>query len=184
MPRISIGLRLRQMRRQRKLSLDVLAAQTGLTKSYLSKLERAIKVPSIASTIKIAKAFGVQVGHLFGETTDQNGVCVVRKDERKPVTRPGTKNGYYYESIVYKRHSKCMEAFIVRSPRQFKDNTFYEHAGEEMIFVLKGRVEVVVADRRTVLGPGDSIYFDGHLLHRSRSLSATQAETLVVVGGV
>jgi len=172
------------MRRQRKLSLDVLAGKAGLTKSYLSKLEREINVPSIASTLKIAKAFGVQVGQLFGETTDQNGVCVVRKDERKPVTRPGTKNGYYYESIVYKRHSKCMEAFIVRSPRNFKDNIFYEHAGEEMIFVLKGKVEVMVADKCMVLGPGDSIYFDAHLLHRSRSIGPVQAETLVVVGGV
>lgn len=184
MVRLSLGLRLRQMRRQRKLTLDVLAAQTGLTKSYLSKLERAIKVPSIASTLKIAKAFGVQVGQLFGETADENGVCVVRKEERKPVNRPGTRNGYYYESIAYKRHSKCMEAFIVRPPRKFKDNTFFEHAGEEMVFVLKGRVEVRVADRCIVLGPGDSIYFDAHLLHRSRYVGATQAETLVVVGGV
>jgi transcriptional regulator with XRE-family HTH domain len=172
------------MRRQRKLSLDALAGKTGLTKSYLSKLERGINVPSIASTLKITKAFGIQVGQLFGETTDENGVCVVRRDERKPVTRRGTRNGYYYESIAYKRRSKCMEAFIVRPPRQFKENTFFEHAGEEMIFVLKGRVEVAVADKRIVLRLGDSVYFDGYLLHHSRSLSATQAETLVVVSGV
>lgn len=184
MARLSLGLRLRHMRRQRKLSLDVLADKTGLTKSYLSKIERGVSAPSIASTIKIAKAFGVQVGQLFGEIADENGVCLVRKGERKPVTRLGTKNGYYYESIAYKRRSKCMEAFIVRSPRHFKNNIFYEHEGEEMIFVLKGRVEVTVANKCMVLGPGDSIYFDAHLLHRSRYLGATQAETLVVVGGV
>lgn len=172
------------MGRQRKLSLDALARQTGLTKSYLSKLERGIKIPSIASTLKVAQAFAVEVGQLFGETADDNGICVVRKNERKPVMHPGTRNGYYYESIAYKRRSKRMEAFVVQPPRHFRDKTLFEHAGEEMIFLLQGRVEVVVADRRTVLGPGDSIYFDGHFPHRSCSLGTKQAKSLVVVSAV
>lgn len=175
-----LGLRLRNLRRQKNLSLDVLAAKTGLTKSYLSKVERGAKTPSLASILKITKAFGIQVGHLFGEITDDDAFCVVRKEERKPIARQGTEKGYKYEAIAHQRRSKCMEAFIMHPPRKFEDKTLFEHEGEELIFVLKGRVEVVFADRRVVLGPGDSIYFDGCQLHRSRSLTAS-AETLVVV---
>jgi transcriptional regulator with XRE-family HTH domain len=178
-----LALRLRKVRRQQSLSLDALAGKTGLTKSYLSKIERGVKTPSLASILKITRAFGIQVGHLFGETTDNNAISVVRKEERKPIARPGAEKGYKYEAIAYKRRSKCMEAFIMHPPRRFEDETLFEHEGEELIFVLKGRVEVVFADRRVALGPGDSIYFDGCELHRSRSLTPV-AETLVVVSAM
>lgn len=180
----SVALRLRQMRRQRQLSLGALEAKTGLTKSYLSKVERGLTMPSIATMLKIARAFGVQVGQLFGEVTDEQGVCVVRRHERKRMVRPGSKTGYRYEAIAHKRQQKRMEAFIMRPPREFEGDRLFEHEGEELVFVLKGRVEVVFTDRKIVLGRGDSIYFDGHLLHRSRSLGTRAAETLVVVGGV
>lgn len=176
-------MRLRKIRRQDGLSLDTLAAKTGLTKSYLSKVERGVKTPSLASILKITKAFGIQVGHLFGETTDDDTICVVRRSERKPIARQGAKKGYKYDAIAYKRRSKCMEAFIMHPPRHLEDGTLFEHEGEELIFVLKGRVEVVFADRRVVLGLGDSLYFDGCQLHRSRALTAS-AETLVVVSAV
>lgn len=179
----SVALRLRHMRRQRRLSLAGLEAKTGLTKSYLSKVERGVTVPSIASMLKLARAFAVPVSHLFGEATDDQGVCVVRRHERRRVVRAGTTTGYRYEAIAHRRRQKCMEPFVMRPPRAHEGNKLFEHEGEELIFVLKGRIEVVFSDRKVVLGPGDSIYFDAHLLHRSRSLGRRPAETLVVVGG-
>lgn len=152
----SVALRLRQMRRQRRLSLGALEAKSGLTKSYLSKVERGLTVPSIASVLKLARAFGVPVGQLFGEATDEQSVCVVRRGERRRIVRPGTAKGYRYEAIAYKRWRKCMEAFIMHPPRQFDGDKLFEHEGEELIFVLKGRVEVVFTDRKVVLGLGDA----------------------------
>ena len=177
------ALRLRKIRRQHSFSLDSLAVKTGLTKSYLSKVERGVKTPSLASILKITKAFGIQVGYLFGETTADDTISIVRRNERKPIAREGARQGYKYEAIAHKRRSKCMEAFIMHPPRHLEDGTLFEHEGEELIFVLKGRAEVVFADRRVVLGPGDSIYFDGCQLHRSRSLTPS-AETLVVVSAM
>jgi transcriptional regulator with XRE-family HTH domain len=180
----SIARRLRHMRRQRGLSLAGLEAKTGLTKSYLSKVERGITTPSIATIIKLAQAFSVPVGQLFGETADENDICLVRKDQRKTVVRRASEAGYHYEAIAHKRKSKCMEAFIMRPPVHVDERTLFEHEGEELIFVLRGRVEVLFADRRLVLEPGDCLYFDAHLLHRSRSIGSKSAETLVVIGGV
>lgn len=175
-----LALRLRTIRRERNLTLDELAARTGLTKSYLSKVERGLKSPSLASVLKITRVFGIQVAHLFGEATDKDAVCVVRRNERKAVARPGAKKGYRYEAIAHKRRAKRMEAFIMYPPRQFEDDSLFEHDGEELIFVLQGKVEVVFVDRKVVLSAGDSIYFDGCLMHRSRALTAG-AHTLVVV---
>jgi transcriptional regulator with XRE-family HTH domain len=182
MSRLSIGVRIRQMRRQGRLSLGALEAKTGLTKSYLSKVERGVTVPSIASVLKLARAFGVDVAQLFGEKTGDATICVVTRAERKRMARSGSGTGYVYEAIAHKRRSKCMEPFIMRPPQRFATDELFDHEGEELIFVLKGRVEVNFADRRVVLAAGDCVYFDAHLLHRSRSLGRTPAETLVVIG--
>jgi transcriptional regulator with XRE-family HTH domain len=181
---LSVALRLRHIRRQRAMSLAALEGKTGLTKSYLSKIERGLTTPSIATMIKLAKAFDVQVGHLFGETADDDAICVVRKHQRKRVIRRASGIGYQYEALAYTRRSKCMDAFIMRPPLNADEHALFEHEGEELIFVLSGRVEVMFSDRRVVLEAGDTVYFDAHLLHRSRSLGAKLAETLIVVGGL
>jgi transcriptional regulator with XRE-family HTH domain len=171
-------------RRQRGLSLAGLETNAGQTRSYLSKVERGISTPSIATIIKLAQAFSVQVGQLFGETADENDICLVRKDERKTVVRRASEAGYHYEAIAHTRKSKYMEAFIMRPSLDADERTLFEHEGEELIFVLRGGVEVLFTDRRLMLEPGDHLYFDAHLLHRSRSLGSSSAETLVVIGGV
>lgn len=176
-----LATNLRLMRRQRAMTLDELAATTGLTKSYLSKIERGLSVPSIATALKLARAFGVQVGQLFGDSGAEL-VCVVRKDERQPFQRPGSRAGYQYAAIAAGRAVKIMEPFIMNPPAKLTpEDIMSEHDGEEFIFVLKGRVEVVFPNRRVELGAGDSIYFDSRLPHRCRSMGSTLAEALVIV---
>jgi quercetin dioxygenase-like cupin family protein len=57
---------------------------------------------------------------------------------------------------------------------------FFDHAGEEFLFVLKGRIEFQVGGERWVLREGDSLYFDSHIPHRGWSLGGV-AKVLVVI---
>jgi len=84
----SVARRIGFIRRQRKLSLDALAKRTRLTKSYLSKIERGLSVPSIASIMKLSRAFGVEVAHLFGETIEENNICIERHRPARANGRP------------------------------------------------------------------------------------------------
>ncbi|WP_235537509.1 helix-turn-helix domain-containing protein, partial [Sphingomonas sp. Root1294] len=68
-------------RRRRGLTLAQLAGATDLDKGYLSRVERGQKSPSISTLLKIAEALGVQVGQLFGETTSEEAILVIRRDE-------------------------------------------------------------------------------------------------------
>lgn len=69
---------LRPVRRQRGLTLEALAAQTGLTKSYLSKIERGQSTPSIAVALKVARALDVDVGRLFSDEAAREKIAVER----------------------------------------------------------------------------------------------------------
>lgn len=69
------------------VTLETLAEKTGLTKSYLSKVERGLNTPSIAAALKLAKALNVQVEELFSEESDGvDGYSIVRRDQRKSLS--------------------------------------------------------------------------------------------------
>jgi len=72
-----------------------------------------------------------------------------------------------------------MEPFLFTFPSQIDKYVFFEHEGEEFMFVLSGRVEWQAGSHKLVLEPGDSIYFDARLPHRGRSLEG-EALALVV----
>ena len=177
----SIGDRIRFMRKQRGMTLDQLAETASLTKSYLSKIERGISVPSIATALKVAGSFEMSVGQLLGEERGDESLCVVRRSERKPFMREGSASGYNYEMVAAPKRFKTMEPFIMRPPFEFEIDQFFEHVGEEFIFVLSGTIQFELPNWQVVLKAGDAIYFDSHLPHRSRSLGKKLAETLVVV---
>ena len=175
--------RVKRLRELKALTLEALAQRTGLTKSYLSKVERGRSIPSIATAMKLADAFDVAVGDLFGTGGASSDFVVVRKDQRKPFNRAiGEHAGYRYEAIAPGVTHALFEAFVMQPPANgagVRDT--FEHAGEEMIFVLKGRLELSLPNHKVTLGAGDCIVFDGHLPHRSVSVGKQQAEALVIV---
>ena len=177
----TIGSRVRFLRSRDGISLDELAARSGLTKSYVSKIERGLSVPSISTAMKLAESFGMTVGQLLGENQYDDAVCVVRKGQRRKFMRAATSSGYNYEMLAAGKRFKTMEPFIMYPPTEFQGNRMFQHPGQELIFVLSGTVEVQFADRRFLLNKDDSVYFDAHVPHRSRSVSVAPAQALVVV---
>ncbi len=178
-----IGTRVRFLRKQRNMTLDQLSSLSNLTKSYVSKVERGVSVPSISTAMKLAESFNITVSQLLGEEGYEDAVSIVRRDERRAFMRPGAGSGYNYELIAAPKKFKCMEPFVMRPPLQFQDKRVFEHSGEELLYVLSGSVEIEISGKVSRLNVGDAVYFDAHLPHRTRSIGGKQATALVVVSG-
>lgn len=176
-----IGLRVHFLRKQRNMTLDQLSKLSSLTKSYLSKIERGVSVPSISTAMKLAESFDITVSQLLGEEGYEDAICIVRRNDRKKFMRAGTGSGYNYELIAAPKKFKCMEPFIMRPPKQFQDRRVFKHAGEELLYVLSGCVEIELSRKISRLSAGDAVYFDAHIPHRTRSVGEKQAAVLVVV---
>ncbi|OBJ14750.1 DNA-binding protein [Mycobacterium colombiense] len=163
---------LRAVRKQRGLTLEELARQTGLTKSYLSKIERRCSTPSIAVALKVAKALDVDVGRLFSEEAAQEKITVERA--------AGDAEGERYRVLASSLLGKSMSPFVVRPTEQLADDPHPEHAGQEFMFVHAGTVELDYGDQTFTLEPGDSAYFDASVSHKIRAVGAERAEVVVV----
>ena len=167
---IRVGEKIKALRESKGLSLRDVAETTGFSTALLSQMENHLISPSLGTMTKLAVAFGVKVGDLLGEDHEEP-FSIVRKDERKKISRfaskDGVKYGYVYEALGLDKKDRRMEPFIVTlEPATVKTSKNSAHEGEEFIFVLEGEMEVILGDHTDVLYPGDSIYYDSAIPHR------------------
>ena len=167
---VRVGEKIKMLREEKGLSLKELADLTGFSTALLSQMENHLVSPSLGTLIKLTKALEVKVGDFLGETKGEP-FAIVRKDERKTVSRfaskDGVKYGYSYESLGFEKKDRHMEPFIVTlEPATVKNSKTSTHEGEEFIFVLEGEMEVIFGNHTDILYPGDSIYYDSTIPHR------------------
>jgi transcriptional regulator with XRE-family HTH domain len=179
---LAIGQRLRKSRKERGLTLDVLAEKTGFSKSYLSQIENLKREPSIGTLTKIAYALGVDALFLISGVqpeAEQSDFTLVRADERKPVPDAFGKTGLSYESVAYKKKDRLMDAYIVEMGFDFPKGT-KPWEGQEFVFVLEGTHEFVYDGKSYALHKGDSYYFDTSKTHMGRSIGSKPSRVLAV----
>ena len=177
-----MSTRLKPLRKRLGFTLDALAEETGLTKSYLSKVERGLSTPSVATALKIAGALDVNVEELFSDDVDGNSqYSLVRAGSRRSFGDAG--KGISYSSLTDQVSTRKILPFVIRPKAEFGDAAFKEHFGEEFLFVYRGKIEVDLHSERLQLDAGDSLHFSAQIPHRIRRLGDEDTELLIIVVG-
>ncbi len=176
-----VGARIRKLRRGQGVTLETVALRSGLSKGYLSKVERGLKSPPISTLSRIAVALGLDIAAFFERDGADLKCSIVRQDERQPITRDGSLFGYYYEAIAHPYHRKAMEPFIITLTPHATDKTIFSHEGEEMMLVLEGKMLFYFGEERHLMAEGDCVYFDSGVPHRGECSGEKEAKVLVVI---
>ncbi len=176
-----IGRNLRMLRKLKGLTLEALAEKSGFTKGYLSKVENSDKAPPVSTLINIARAIGVSLSEVFGEDREQTSFCLVAKDERIQMARNGSSFGYAYETLAHKYPRKRMEPYILTVPPDIEEHPLFQHPGEEMLYVLEGRMRFVHGENEYLVERGDTVYFDSGIPHRGFALDGKETKLLMVI---
>ena len=177
-----LGQKIRDIRKARAITLDVLTMRTGLSTGYLSKIERGLSSPPIATLSRIASSLGVKLSDLFEAYEENRRISIVGPSERKVLTRQGQSYGYHYESLAHKRQNKLMEPFVIRLTPNPTDKRMFVHGGEEMLYLLEGEIIMTFGeDRYPVTESGTCIYIDASVPHRADCKGEADALVLVVL---
>jgi len=178
-----IADKIHEIRKNKGLTLAQLGDATGLSKGLLSRIENNQVSPPIATLSKIASGLEVPIGIFFEEDqTDHKGYTVTYKNERKQVIRRGTKIGFIYYSLSSLKTRHLIEPFIIRYPVIGKEPIkLFDHFGEEFLFVLKGKMDLVYGKEKIRLKAGDAIHFDPSTPHRGQNVGKEESECLVIV---
>ncbi len=155
------GQRIRIAREYKKLTLDELAARTGLTKSFLSQVERGKSNPSLASIRSIVQELNIPLVSLFENPTKNLSDVVVRKNKRKNFKLPDSALKFELLTPDLKRQ---MEIIRVIAPPKGRSE-FMAHEGEEWGYVVKGRIRLTVGNEEFELEVGDTAYYSSEIPH-------------------
>jgi len=172
----SFGTALRDLRLERGWSLQELASRSGLSKTFLSRLETGDRQASIAAVLSLARIFGVSLTSMFEAQVASDPCLIIRANEAEPQNADGLT---YTPLSNAERFCHLQPLRIVISPRR-KGNDHFHHEGEEWLYVLSGRLTLSLAGKTYDLEPGDAAHFDSRLPHRLIARGPQNAELLLV----
>ena len=166
-----IGPRLRRLRTQRRVTLTSLASTTGISKSTLSRLETGQRRPTLELLLALSHAYRVPLDDLVGAP-----------DVGDPRVRlkPGRVKGRTV--IPLTRQPDGMQAWKIVIPTSKVTPEPRAHDGYEWIYVLSGRMRLVLGDQDWTLGPGEVAEFDTKVPHWFGSTGDEPAEILSIFG--
>jgi transcriptional regulator with XRE-family HTH domain len=148
-----VGPRLRRLRERRGLTLTVLADQTGISKSTLSRLESGQRKPSLELLLPLAGAFHLPLDELVGAP---------RVGDPRVRTRPRTRNGRLVYPLTQNSSGMAVWKVVIPPERERKLRT---HAGYEWLYVLSGEMRLILGEHDITMQPGEAAEFDTRLPH-------------------
>lgn len=174
----SVGANIRRLRTAKGMTLDRLASLSELTRGYISLVERGLKMPSIAALLRMAAALEVKAAYFFDPNSEPAPrYTLFRQGDRKTTTLK--EGSFELLALAAGRTRKMMEPFLLSPP--LKSASRASHAGEEMLFVVNGKIAIKLDGEELILSKGDCLYFSGETPHEVRSLGRQKAEILVIV---
>jgi transcriptional regulator with XRE-family HTH domain len=151
---LKVGVRLRTLRRERGLTIEQVAGATGLTKGFISQLERDTTTPSLSSLARICDALGVRMGDVF-ESAAPDLVRLVRRDERRAVE---WNPNHFLLSPPQESRLQAIESHI--PPAGGAGDEAYSFPGDvEFVYVLSGALELRVGEETYRLETGDTVTY-------------------------
>ncbi len=173
---LNFGGLLRERRRSLNLTLHDVSEKTGLTKGFLSDIERDKTSPSVASLVSLCDALNLPVGDLFATTRN----VLVRAAERQPIKFGGIGVS---DHLLTPSHGVRMQAIWSEiAPGGTGGEQLYSlRSEEELVLVISGDLALNIEGEETILHVGDSITFDPRLPHSFRNPSQEVGTTAVFI---
>ncbi|WP_374204862.1 helix-turn-helix domain-containing protein [Pseudonocardia sp. WMMC193] len=166
----AVGPRLRAARSARGMTLAEVGAETGISESTLSRLESGGRKPTLELLLPLARVYRVALDELVG--APETG------DPRVRFT-PVHRDGRTY--VPLSRRPGGVQAFkMVIPPGGEPDQKVHE--GYEWMYVLEGRLRLVLGDRDMTLAPGEAAEFDTRVPHWFGAADPRPVELLVLFG--
>jgi transcriptional regulator with XRE-family HTH domain len=180
--RYEIGSKLRALRLRKKLGLVELGRHTGLSPALLSKLERGKMFPTLATLLRIAMVFSVELDYFFADHRKHRALAIVRRAARLRFPEaPGRRDpAFHFESLTFPVAEPKCEAYLATfHPVAQGKARPHEHPGVEVIYVLSGELGVTVETSEHLLESGDAMYFDSSVPHSYRRTGRSTCSALV-----
>jgi transcriptional regulator with XRE-family HTH domain len=176
-----LGEKIKRIRLEKGLSLKDLSVKSGISAAAIHKIESNGIIPTITTMMKISDALGKEVSYFIEERRGKRDVFFVQVQRRESIFT--FKKGLKLHGISAKKYGDFMmtAAYAVVDVGATSGRNPMKHRGEELVYCLKGKMELRIGDQTYTLGPGDSIHFRTDINHSWKNTADTQAELIWVL---
>ena len=175
-----LGVRVRDLRKDRGLTLEELAEASGVSRAMISKLERGEKNPTLVIAARLAEGLGVSLSRLAG-VEERREVVVVPK-ERRPVLRD-PETGFERQSLSPTFAGRGVELLRNVVPPGSTSGGFPPHRKgvEEHLVVERGELEATLGGETYLLREGDALFFEADVPHRFDNVGRGECSYYLVI---
>lgn len=179
----SIGLEVRRLREQLRMTISELAKSANMSGGMLSKIENGSTSPSLSSLQALSRALNVPLTFLFKGFEEYREATFVKAGDGLEIERRGTRAGHQYVLLGHALHSDLtIEPYLIKLENSSDVFPVFQHDGLELIYILEGEVLYRHGDSTYVLQPGDSLFFDADALHGPEEMIRLPIRYLSVIG--
>lgn len=180
--KLDLGLRLKEFRRKRGLSQAELAKLVGVTASTISQIESNLIYPSLPALLKIAEVLSVDVASFFQDRQEGQRRLVFTPADAVEVALKSVPEGAAAARLLYPVDFEAKaEPFLIDiSPKETLPGHFFFHKGEEVGYLLSGRLQLKVGKAVHTLKAGEVIYLTSEIPTEWRNLGPGVARLLWV----
>jgi transcriptional regulator with XRE-family HTH domain len=156
-----IGEMIKDLRIQKRLTLKQLSEKTGLSSSFLSQVENSKSSITLQSLSKISEALEVSRSYFFSENNQTNRF--VRKKQENKLNF--NHSNFIYQGLSGNISNPIFEPMLVVLLANNEKVNASTHKGQEFVYVLEGKLTVLIGEEETEIGPGDSFHMDSTTPH-------------------
>jgi transcriptional regulator with XRE-family HTH domain len=178
---MKIGKRIRQLRKERDMTLEELSEKSGVALATLSRMENDKMTGTLESHTSICKALNTSIAELYKELEEElKTVDAVPKKSRTEHFVHARKAKY--ELLVSKALDKKIRPLLMKiGPGGATQKEQNKTGVEKFIYLINGAIEAAIGDTTYSLKRGDSLYFDASLPHAFKNNTKTEAEAVCVI---
>ena len=175
-----LGERVRELRRERGLTLDGLAGRSGVSRAMISKVERGEKNPTLVVAAKVAEGLGVSLSQLVG-VDERREVVVVPRARRTVMRDPET--GFERQLLSPGFGGRGIEFIRNVVPEESTSGEFPPHRRgvTEYVVVERGRLRAILGGEDYLMEEGDALYFEADIPHRFDNVGRGECSYYLVI---
>ncbi|MFQ5953327.1 MAG: helix-turn-helix domain-containing protein [Candidatus Omnitrophota bacterium] len=178
---MKIGKRLRELRKEKNMTLEDLSKKSGVALATLSRIENNRMTGTLASHNRLCKALGASLVDLYGKLEEEAKV-VETVPKRKRTEHFVHARKAKYELLVTKTLDKKIMPLMIKIGSGGETQKEQNKPGvEKFIYVQAGAIEATIGGLTYDLKHGDSLYFDASLAHSFKNKAKTEAEAICII---
>jgi transcriptional regulator with XRE-family HTH domain len=178
---VQITNKLKDIRKEKNLTLQELADATGVTKGMLSQVENNRTIPSLTVFLNIIKSLRIDINDFFQDFNNGADSKVIFKKavQYQPFEKENA-IGFNYQRILSSAIGEYHADFVLLTLAPNAQREMVQTDAYEFKYILKGTVEYIIGSEVFILEAGDSIFFDATEPHNPKNIGPAEAQLLVV----